>query len=159
MNKNKRLLINICSIGKNGRSIRGNLPSSILEINNLEYLECSKPIDYNLDITIVTHSVLIEGQAKTLIKRQCDRCLTLNNCTIENNNVCHYIPITEEKIIDITGNIREDILVALPQRFICSKSCLGLCKYCGKNLNTNTCKCSEKNNSGEIWDKLNELKL
>ena len=145
MNKHKRLLINISSIGETGRHVCGSLPACTFEIKNIEYLECSKPIDYNLDITIVTHSVLIKGHAKTLIKRQCDRCLAANDCTIENSNVCHYVLITEGKVIDLTDEIREDILIVFPQRFICSESCLGLCKYCGQNLNINTCKCSEEN--------------
>ncbi len=159
MKKNKRLSINLSTIGENGRSIQGRLPSSIFEIKSLNYLECSRPIDYNLDISIVTHSVLIKGRVKTLIKRQCDRCLTMCDCTIENIRVCHYIPVTDEKIIDFTDQLREDILITFPQRFICAESCLGLCEYCGEDLNSDVCKCTRKNESDNIWDKLNELKL
>ncbi|HSM85325.1 MAG TPA: DUF177 domain-containing protein [Candidatus Limnocylindrales bacterium] len=37
--------------------------------------------------------------------------------------------------------LKEQILLALPVKQICSASCKGLCPHCGTNLNTGNCSC------------------
>lgn len=44
--------------------------------------------------------------------------------------------------IDLTPLIREQLLLALPTRPLCSDSCRGLCPRCGANLNNAQCKCA-----------------
>ena len=43
--------------------------------------------------------------------------------------------------IDITIDVRDALLLALPLRLLCSDDCRGLCPVCGENLNTGTCRC------------------
>jgi uncharacterized protein len=38
--------------------------------------------------------------------------------------------------------IREQILLMLPMKSLCSEDCSGLCPTCGANLNQNPCQCS-----------------
>ena len=38
--------------------------------------------------------------------------------------------------------VTEDILLGLPTRHLCKEDCKGVCQYCGKNLNTDSCSCS-----------------
>jgi uncharacterized protein len=38
--------------------------------------------------------------------------------------------------------LKEQILLALPAKQVCSESCKGLCPHCGRNLNTETCNCT-----------------
>jgi uncharacterized protein len=37
--------------------------------------------------------------------------------------------------VDLTANMREDIILELPQRALCAEDCKGLCPHCGKDLN------------------------
>jgi uncharacterized protein len=37
--------------------------------------------------------------------------------------------------------LKEQILLALPVKFICGADCKGLCPHCGRNLNVETCDC------------------
>lgn len=39
--------------------------------------------------------------------------------------------------------VREQVLLALPGRTLCSEDCKGLCPQCGTNRNTAPCKCME----------------
>lgn len=39
--------------------------------------------------------------------------------------------------------VREQVLLTLPGRTLCTQDCKGLCANCGQNLNTNPCKCAE----------------
>ena len=38
--------------------------------------------------------------------------------------------------IDLTGPIREALLLAIPMKILCSEDCPGLCPQCGKPLAT-----------------------
>jgi len=53
----------------------------------------------------------------------------------------HYLP-PDAKEIDLTAEIRETILLALPMKMLCAENCHGLCAGCGANLNTETCRCA-----------------
>jgi uncharacterized protein len=46
--------------------------------------------------------------------------------------------------IELEDVLREQILLALPLRIVCSESCRGLCPGCGKNLNVESCSCEEQ---------------
>jgi uncharacterized protein len=46
-------------------------------------------------------------------------------------------------VIDLTPEIREEILLALPVQVLCREDCAGLCPVCGGNRNVNPCTCEE----------------
>ena len=37
--------------------------------------------------------------------------------------------------------VREDVLLAFPSSYLCLEDCKGVCQYCGKNLNKDSCSC------------------
>ena len=39
--------------------------------------------------------------------------------------------------------VREQVLLSLPGRTLCSEECKGLCIHCGQNRNTSSCSCQE----------------
>ncbi|HYL14524.1 MAG TPA: DUF177 domain-containing protein [Terriglobales bacterium] len=45
--------------------------------------------------------------------------------------------------LELEDVLREQILLALPLRILCSEQCKGLCPHCGKNLNVEQCSCAE----------------
>ena len=45
--------------------------------------------------------------------------------------------------LDIWPVIRQGIILSLPMKNLCKKSCKGLCQNCGQNLNKKTCKCDK----------------
>ena len=40
--------------------------------------------------------------------------------------------------------LREQVLLAMPLREVCSDQCKGLCPHCGRNLNQEQCNCAER---------------
>ena len=42
-------------------------------------------------------------------------------------------------VLDITDDVRQEILLSYPVRFLCREDCLGLCPQCGANLNERSC--------------------
>jgi uncharacterized protein len=45
--------------------------------------------------------------------------------------------------LELEDVLREQILLALPLKTICTEYCRGLCPHCGKNLNREQCSCAE----------------
>lgn len=39
--------------------------------------------------------------------------------------------------------VREQVLLSLPGRTLCTEDCKGLCAHCGQNLNVGSCQCAE----------------
>lgn len=53
----------------------------------------------------------------------------------------HYLA-SDAKEIDLTDEMRETILLAVPMKMLCAENCRGLCAGCGANLNTESCRCA-----------------
>ncbi len=43
------------------------------------------------------------------------------------------------KVVDLRPLLREELILSLPMRFLCSSACRGLCLACGQNLNLGLC--------------------
>ncbi len=50
-------------------------------------------------------------------------------------------PFIEGKEVDLSGLAREAVLLAMPERVLCSPVCKGLCAQCGIDLNRERCEC------------------
>lgn len=140
-------------------TIDGELPASILAVHDGDRLTCPNPITYELSAKIVRQSLLVEGRVRTQVECQCDRCLTQYTQAIENSAICHYCEIPDDKIVDLTEEIREDIIVEVPPKFLCSPRCAGICPSCGANLNTERCHCAAPQAGADDWHPLDQLTL
>ncbi len=104
---------------------------------------------------------------------QCDRCLKNFKQTLAtkynmsyvfdvahkeeyDENVVTVIP-REVDIIDITHDVKEYSILAIPYKNICMEECEGLCAHCGKDLNTETCECEPVSNDPR-WLELKKIK-
>lgn len=60
--------------------------------------------------------------------------------------------------LDLLPMLREQILVALPDRALCREDCRGLCASCGANLNVAACGCTEQEGYSKLG-KLRDLRI
>ena len=51
--------------------------------------------------------------------------------------------IIEDGFLDMDEQLKEQLELEFPSRFLCSEDCLGLCQKCGKNLNGGKCDCPD----------------
>lgn len=68
-----------------------------------------------------------------------------------------YFP-PEEKVIDISKNVRDMVHLEITINAICDPMCKGLCLKCGQNLNTSNCNCSEESSNPKSYGPLGGLK-
>lgn len=49
--------------------------------------------------------------------------------------------IIDDGFLDMDEQLKEQLELEFPSRFLCDEDCLGLCQRCGKNLNEGKCDC------------------
>jgi uncharacterized protein len=59
--------------------------------------------------------------------------------------------------VDLTGDIRESMILAFPHYPVCDSACKGMCPQCGTNLNQKECNCQPP--TDDRWVGLDGLKL
>ena len=155
----KKLLVNVSSISEKGLEFDNVLHSETFDIGLDKIICCLNPISYCILVRLINDQILVTGTVRTRISCSCGRCLETCEKLVVNEDICHYLDIPPTKIIDLTENLREDILIAFPQKFLCSSNCPGLCHSCGKNLNLGNCGCVTNDNIVGVLDQLSEFDL
>ena len=118
------------------------------------------------------HGFQLKGDLSFSFIENCDRCLleykdkqktqfkillTNNRDLIQKENDDTLWFDKSDKLIDIGPIIRDQILTTEPIKKICNIDCKGICQYCGRNQNKESCNCNRKQNSDNRWENLKEL--
>ncbi len=122
--------------------------------------------------------VALRGSIDTSVELRCDRCLApvaqpvkidfkadlaTREAGAETSEAAGLqdadmdFSLYEGEAIDLDEIVREQILLALPARHLCSDDCRGLCPDCGANRNERACDCETKEIDPR-WSALAELK-
>ncbi len=149
--------INVKRIPAGGETLLGTEPGSIMELEDPE-LGFPHEIGYRLQAQIQGNALLVVGTLDTSARLLCSRCLVNFELPLHIGQFVVHQELHGEDFVDLTANIREDILLELPQRALCRPECKGLCPNCGKNLNEGACRC-EPRRVELHWHALDQLKL
>ena len=117
--------------------------------------------------------VFLSVQTETSGTFSCDRCLNPFQQAVSTRYRMMYVFDAEEAgqfdpaevqvispaltVIDITEDVRQTILLAVPLKLLCREDCLGLCPACGANWNSTACSCRE-DLADSRWDALRNLR-
>jgi uncharacterized protein len=163
------------------------IPISHLQDGHHSIELSAEPVDFGLDeFEPYTHSIALRIELErrggtfylhyfvsTAGTFTCDRCLEpfvlelkADFQTVYYSSDSQGVDLDEETHllaqdaidIDITEDIRETVLLAVPLKLLCRPDCKGLCPQCGANLNYETCSCSTEVIDPR-WAKLKQLKL
>ncbi len=154
-----RLQIAVEGLPEEGTILEGEVSFADLDIEEDSHISLPHPLLYKLHVSPVKEKVLVQGELKALVRCRCDRCLTYFDLPVSTTDVCHYVDVPANRIVDLTEGVREDILMAFPQRCLCQADCRGLCPTCGQNLNVRECSCPPPETDISAWDVLSELDL
>jgi len=119
-----------------------------------------QPVIASLRVEKVGATVHIKGRIDTVVELSCSRCARKYEYKVASGLDLDLHPLKgaseEEKelqagdldvefysgdVVDITNLLREQVLLQVPMKPLCSEGCLGLCPYCGQDLNERTCGC------------------
>lgn len=107
-----------------------------------------EPVYYELTVRSAAGSILVSGKVRGSVSATCGRCLAPLTMEIANEEIELFYAkneITDEEL-DITDDIRDELLIELPMNPLCSDNCQGLCPVCGINRNKKSCKCTPMGN-------------
>ena len=102
-----------------------------------------------------TGIVELRFSAVAPLKARCDRCDESFDfsfdCSFEHTLVTHIndegndeFLLVNEMMFVLDELVREDLLLNLPAKNLCSEECKGICFRCGKNLNDGPCDCKKE---------------
>jgi uncharacterized protein len=151
------LLIEVKDIPQEGIRLSGEISEQDVGLN-YDGVEAGSHLRYDLTAEVVGHELLVRGSLAITVRMACSRCLKKVEREIKVANFSYNIHLSETTIIDLTPNMREDIIIALPLKPLCSDACRGICPTCGKDLNEGSCSC--KPQKGDMrWDILDGMDI
>jgi len=137
------MIIDIVKIPPEGITFSGQEPNSILEIEDGDMIRAESPIYYNLTAHTATNELIIIGTLTAEFSLKCVKCGEIFRKTLsEPSFECVRETGAATDCVDLTGDIREAIILLFPNYPLCRSDCRGLCPQCGVNLNTGKCGCT-----------------
>jgi len=159
------LRVNLRHLARHELMLKGELPVGELDLElRDELVQARLPLHYNLEVQELDDSVLARGELQLDLDCECVRCLKPFEYRLKLSDwVCHLPLKGEEKVsvvddsVDLTPQIREDILLTLPAHPVCNPQCVGLA---GKSSGSKKKKATgASRTAGSAWDELDKLKL
>lgn len=134
------------------------------ESPKLEEIKISHPFKAIMRFEKKGKEVFVKGIVNGEVELQCSRCLKEYIMPIKTLFEITYHPIEElnkdeeiqlkrdemevdfyrEGLIETEDIVRDQILLNIPMKPLCSESCRGLCLICGNDLNKIECECEQK---------------
>ena len=138
----EHLIVDIARLDEDGESFSGETAPGSLELGEVAIFQPIGGILYEVHVEQVGTELLVNGELSHRFQCACSRCaesFTLEVC--EPAFFANY-PVSEAgEYVDLTPEMREAIILALPGYPVCREECKGLCARCGANLNREACTC------------------
>ena len=129
-------------LSEDGERLTGEEPADLEEIHDDVEIDKLSPVRYDLLAQLVSGHLLVRGALKTRARLICARCgHTFSQTVTESDFVADQEVADPNQPVDLTSELRESILLALPSKPLCRATCRGLCPRCGSNLNQGACRC------------------
>jgi uncharacterized protein len=133
--------------------------ATALGIEEQEY-RFTEPISAQFTMEKIGPQIICRGLISTSVEMECSRCLEPVEMGIaegmtlllrfstaaQTDQIGEEVKIIEPDAdqVDVTEEVRQTVLLAIPGKPLCREDCLGLCPYCGKNLNMGSCHCQRE---------------
>ena len=103
-----------------------------------EDIHLREPLEVDAMITKARKELMVKVDIRCPLQLTCARCLEDFSMTLTPAGLFSY-QISSAQVVDITDDVRQEIMLAYPMIPLCRSDCKGLCASCGKNLNTGSC--------------------
>ncbi len=151
------LIVDVARLSASGEKIAGETREDLLDLGEEDLLVPLGGIKYVLRVEALGSELLVQGEVSQRIKCACTRCGAVFECdVVDSDFVCAVEINALTEFVDLTAEIREAIILALPGYPVCRTDCKGLCTTCGANLNITTCSCRQSGQEGR-WAALDAL--
>lgn len=152
------MLLNLSDVfATQGKTLQGNESIGITEFiqGDLKY-----PVTNSSQLSYVitnngTGKAVATGKASVTFLGNCDRCLRETKISVdldfmreicspevdEPDTIEDQADFMEGYYLNMENLISNEILMNWPPKILCKDTCKGICKVCGRDLNTGECQC------------------
>ncbi len=149
----------IARIPEEGSTYEGSDPASIIDIERDAVMAGFGDVFYRLYAQRVSGELIVRGELWATIDLRCARCSEIFSTTVGVSDFLRAYPAPEgTDSVDVTEDLREEILLHVPGYAVCVEGCKGVCPQCGANLNEQPCQCEKGKRPGP-WSALDGLDL
>ena len=128
MIKATAMKIHTLQIPPEGKHFEGSEPASVLDVNDPQTVPVA-PLLYSLDVGLSDGGLFATGRLETAFRVDCVACLESFEYPVRIPDFACQVELNGSEQVDLTENLREDILLALPAHPHCdwngSKPCGG----------------------------------
>ncbi len=137
--------IKIRDITSKGLEIQENIDPKDIGLDD-DNMKCQAPLDAYASVERTGDEIIVaKVKVKGVFSFLCARCLESVEKMKEHSFFFDYEVEKGQEFIDITEDIRQEIILGVSSKILCEEDCKGICTNCGVNLNNEECKCD---NSG-----------
>ena len=122
-----------------------------LEFPDLEFVDrdikIKDSVQLDLEIYNTRDSFVVKGTLEAELILSCSRCLQKYSSEIKldiSEDVLKSEMEDEEELY-LDDIVKDNIILSLPMKPLCSEDCKGICPNCGQDLNEGECDCEVEN--------------
>lgn len=153
------MIILVARIPEEGSHYEGSDPGSILQCEESRFVRNVGEVAYRLYAQVVSGELIVSGELSAGMELRCGRCSDFFSTTVAVSDFLRAYSAPEgTDSVDITEDLREEMLLHVPAFAVCGEGCKGVCPQCGANLNEGACACAAKDKPS-AWSALDGLDL
>lgn len=100
------------------------------------------PVRLSCFIAKVDRELVVRATLQYALQMACARCLEPFVSPMTAKATLSY-QVDPTDVVDITDDLRQEIILSYPMAPVCQSGCRGLCPQCGQNRNQSLCQCTE----------------
>ena len=149
----------VARIPEEGSNYVGDEPGSIMSVEGDQFIKNPEDVRYSLYAQRVSDELVVRGTLEAGMDLQCARCSEFFSTTVTVSDFLRAYPAPDgTDSVDITDDLREEILLHVTGFAVCGEECEGRCPSCGVDLNKGSCEC-ETEEGPDPWSALDGLNL
>jgi len=98
-----------------------------------------QPFEVEAFLTRAERELVVQADIRCPLHLVCSRCLEEFDSAVATKALFNYT-VHPTEVVDITDDVRQEIMLAYPMFPVCRPDCKGLCGACGQNLNAGPCR-------------------
>lgn len=132
----------VARIPEEGSNYEGVESGEIMQVEGEQFVRNPQDVHYSLYAQRVSDELIVRGNVDAGLDVQCARCSEFFSTTVTVSDFLRAYPAPDgTDSVDITEDLREEIVLHIPGFAVCSEECKGKCPQCGVDLNKGSCEC------------------
>ena len=130
--------IHVNRVPAEGLQERATYDPTSLDMERPGDIALPEPFEVDAFIQMADQELVVNARIRCALEMTCARCLETFSSTVSPNAIFTY-HVRPTDVVDITEDVRQEIVLAYPMIPVCRADCKGLCSICGQNLNVAGC--------------------